>query len=125
MGDLRARQRCAEALSAYHPFWLRLGMEVVVGSPVPPPHAVGLNRRAQLDAFVRERFLADPDLARQHAGNRATGSLHPPQYWVRAGVPVQAHVPAKLTLPGGLTCLGRLLTSTNKVQCQACFHLQR
>ena len=106
MGDLRARQRCGEALGAYHPFWLRLGMEVVVGAAVSlPAGTASLDRqqracsRTQLDAFARERFLNDPDLARQHSGNRATGGLHPPQYWVRtpgacSGVPDGSIPPA-------------------------------
>ena len=46
MGDLRARQRCGEALAAYHPFWLRLGMEVVVGAAVSPPAGAASPGRA-------------------------------------------------------------------------------
>jgi hypothetical protein len=83
MGDMRMRQRCSEVLLAYHPFWLRAGLEAVLGRAAPK-QAAGQAGRAALDAFVREHFLGDPDLAAQRAGNRATGGLHSAAYWVRS-----------------------------------------
>jgi abnormal spindle-like microcephaly-associated protein len=85
MADVRLRQQAMEALSAYHPFWLRLGLEIVVGRAVPPAGgrpAHGRRSRAELEAFAREHFLADADLALQRAGNKAIKGLHGPQYWV-------------------------------------------
>ena len=78
MGDMRTKAQVAEVLSAYHPFWLRLGLEVVVGKAVPK----GATSRADLEAFARGHFLGDADLALQRAGNRATGALHSADYWV-------------------------------------------
>lgn len=74
-----------EALFAYNPFWLRLGLEIVVGKAVPvaggrPPHAC--RKRAELEAFAREHFLADADVALQRAGNKAIKGLHRAEYWV-------------------------------------------
>ncbi len=80
MGDVRLKQQITEVLTAYHPFWLRLGLEVVVGKAVPPADgsASRLYRsRAELEAFAREHFLNDADLALQRAGtNWALGTLH-------------------------------------------------
>ncbi|KAK9905711.1 hypothetical protein WJX75_004975 [Coccomyxa subellipsoidea] len=83
MGDMRTKAQVAEVLSAYHPFWLRLGLEIVVGKPVPK-QAAG-SGRAELDAFAREHFLGDADLALQRAGNRAIKGLHSADYWVELG----------------------------------------
>lgn len=41
MSDVRLKQRCLEVLGAYHPFWLRLGLEIVVGKRVPAPGSPG------------------------------------------------------------------------------------
>ncbi len=35
MGDVRARESALEVLGSYHPFWLRLGLEAVVGRALP------------------------------------------------------------------------------------------
>ena len=89
MGDVRLKQHVAEVLAAYHPFWLRLGLEIVVGKAVPPGEgsASRLYRsRAELEAFAREHFLNDADLALQRAGNKAQKSLHADDYWVRCTV---------------------------------------
>ena len=86
MGDVRLKQHVTEVLAAYHPFWLRLGLEIVVGKAVPPGEgsASRLYRgRAELEAFAREHFLNDADLALQRAGNKAQKSLHTDAYWVR------------------------------------------
>lgn len=88
MGDMRTKQQVAEVLSAYHPFWLRLGLEVVVGKPVPEQAAgSSQNSRAELEEFARVHFLGDADLALQRAGNRAIVGLHSPDYWVGARKP--------------------------------------
>ncbi|BDA47246.1 probable abnormal spindle-like microcephaly-associated protein homolog [Coccomyxa sp. Obi] len=81
MGDMRTKAQVAEVLSAYHPFWLRLGLEVVVGKAVPK----GATSRADLEAFARDHFLGDADLALQRAGNRAIVGLHSADYWVELG----------------------------------------
>lgn len=78
MGDMRTKAQVAEVLSAYHPFWLRLGLEVVVGKAVPK----GATSRAELEAFAHDHFLGDADLALQRAGNRAIVGLHSADYWV-------------------------------------------
>lgn len=87
MGDVRLKQHVAEVLAAYHPFWLRLGLEAVVGRAVPAAQGSGASRlyrsRAELEAFAREHFLADADLALQRAGNKALKTLHTDAYWVR------------------------------------------
>ena len=85
MGDVRLKQHISEVLAAYHSFWLRLGLEIVVGKAVPCTDgcASRLHRsRAELEAFAREHFLNDADLALQRAGNRALGTLHGDAYWV-------------------------------------------
>jgi len=87
MGDVRLNQQITEVLTAYHPFWLRLGLEVVVGKAVPPADASAsrlYRSRAELEAFAREHFLNDADLALQRAGtNWALGTLHHDAYWVQ------------------------------------------
>jgi abnormal spindle-like microcephaly-associated protein len=111
MGDVRLKQQAMEVLSAYHPFWLRLGLEIVVGRPVPmavpegvpgrtpPARATGSGRgRAELEAFAREHFLNDADLALQRAGNKAIKGLYGEQYWVRSHT--QSVAPNALILTG-------------------------
>lgn len=86
MGDVRLKQHISEVLAAYHPFWLRLGLEIVVGKAIPCTDGCGarLHRsRAELIAFAGEHFLNDADLALQRAGSRALGTLHGDAYWVR------------------------------------------
>ncbi len=82
---MRLKQHISEVLAAYHPFWLRMGLEIVVGKAVPCADGTAsrLHRsRAELEAFAREHFLNDADLALQRAGNRALGTLHGDAYWV-------------------------------------------
>ncbi len=86
MGDVRLKQHISEALAAYHPFWLRLGLEIIAGKAVPPADGSTSrlhSSRAELEAFAREHFLNDADLAQQRAGNRALGTLHGDAYWVQ------------------------------------------
>ena len=83
---MRLKQHVSEVLAAYHPFWLRLGLEIVVGKAVPAAEGSPsrlYRSRAELEAFAREHFLNDADLALQRAGNKAQRSLHTDAYWVR------------------------------------------
>lgn len=85
MGDVRLKQHVSEVLAAYHPFWLRLGLEIVVSKAVPTQSGAAsrlYRSRAELEAFAREEFLNDADLALQRAGNKAQRSLHNEAYWV-------------------------------------------
>lgn len=63
LGRLRA------ALVTYHPFWLRLGVEVAVGRPA----------EGELTPFLERHLLRDPDLLLRHAGVRT------PAYWQQLG----------------------------------------
>lgn len=64
------------ALSAYHPFWLRLGAEVVVGKSVNGSDSGGKAHKAapfkssstDLDLFINRHFLRDPALAKHYSG---------------------------------------------------------
>ncbi len=38
--------------------------------------------QADLEGFMREHFLRDPELAKGHAPNRAVNGLLPKAYWV-------------------------------------------
>lgn len=40
---------------------------------------------AELEAFLRDWFLRDHDLARRHAPNKAVNGLYSKAYWVCAG----------------------------------------
>ena len=74
---------------AYHPFWLRLGLEIVVGKAVPSGEGSAsllYRSRAELEAFAQEHFLNDADLALQRAGNKALKGLHTDDYWVHITV---------------------------------------
>ena len=85
MGDVRLKQHVSEVLAAYHPFWLRLGLEIVVGKAVPTQGGASsrmYRSRAELESFARKEFLNDADLALQRAGNKAQRSLHNEAYWV-------------------------------------------
>ncbi|KAK9814207.1 hypothetical protein WJX72_002306 [[Myrmecia] bisecta] len=77
LGDLKLRESAMDVLKSYHPFWLRLAVEIVVGQVITPPGG--------LHAFMLERFLNDPELARQHAFNAGIDGLYPPEYWVELG----------------------------------------
>lgn len=129
--NLKEQAKVKEVLLSYHPFWLRLGMEVVANrvaasewSQLPSPtHGAVQGRKrwragancawrsgmcpahgrpaqtpsllppcctggdavvsaSDLEAFMRDWFLRDPDLARRHAPNKAVNGLQPKAYWV-------------------------------------------
>lgn len=56
-------------LASYHPFWLRLGVEVAVGRTV----------EGDLPTFIKAHFLRDPELLQRHHGARS------PAFWAALG----------------------------------------
>lgn len=87
---MRILDTALEVLGSYNPFWLRLGLEVVVGRAVAV--AVGASRGprgqvADLERFVREQFLNDPELAYEGATNKTIDGLYTDQYWVASPPP--------------------------------------
>lgn len=52
--------------------------------PLAPPAGDAVVSPADLELFLRDWFLRDPDLARRHAPNKAVNGLQPKAYWVRA-----------------------------------------
>ncbi|GAB4814747.1 hypothetical protein N2152v2_001793 [Parachlorella kessleri] len=81
--NLKEQSRVKEVLLSYHPFWLRLGMEVVVHRAAAGSDT--MLSQADLEVFMREHFLRDPELAKGHAPNRAVNGLLPKAYWVQLG----------------------------------------
>ena len=81
LGDVRILDTAQEVLGSYNAFWLRLGLEVVVGCAVSGGRGPG-GQAADLSRFVRERFLNDPELAYEGATNKAIDGLYTDQYWV-------------------------------------------
>lgn len=83
LGDVRVREVGLEVLGSYHPFWLKLGMEVVVGKPVKVASKSLRRQVAELEAYIADNFLNDAELAYQWAANKAIDGLYTQQYWVR------------------------------------------
>ena len=84
MGDIRLMEVGLEVLGSYHPFWLKLAMEVVVGKPV---YITSKNLRrqiAEMEDFITEHFLNDAELAYEWAVNKAIDGLYSQAYWVRS-----------------------------------------
>ncbi|KAI8475158.1 MAG: hypothetical protein J3K34DRAFT_517600 [Monoraphidium minutum] len=86
MSDVAARDRAVAVLLSYHPFWLRLGLEVVTQRAVGGAHGGGspLHARApedELRAFLLEHFLGDEDLARESAAARGAAHYDTAEYW--------------------------------------------
>ncbi|KAL4423889.1 hypothetical protein ABPG75_001190 [Micractinium tetrahymenae] len=65
MKSVKEAANARAVLASYHPLWLRLGMEVVTGQAVAADDAPA--SAADLAAFVRDRFMKDPQLAKQHS----------------------------------------------------------
>lgn len=82
MGDVRIRDAGLEVLSSYHPFWLKLGLELVTGKPVRLTAKSVKRQVAQLEAFILEHFLNDAELAYQWALNKAIDGLYSSRFWV-------------------------------------------
>eukprot|EP00887_Chlorella_sp_A99_P006848 scaffold2.g6848.t1 len=80
--NLKEQARVKAALMAYHPFWLRLGFELVVGRAVAGGDSPVSG--ADLDAFAREHFMRDPSLARAHVP-RGSNGIYPSAYWAELG----------------------------------------
>ncbi|DBB17480.1 TPA: hypothetical protein ACH3X3_014500 [Trebouxia sp. C0006] len=88
LADVKWQQAVFEVLLSYHPFWLRLGLETVVGQLLPADTGDRKSRRerlAELLDFANETFLHDQDLAQQHALNITIEGLYSEQYWVDLG----------------------------------------
>ncbi|KAA6419435.1 MAG: abnormal spindle-like microcephaly-associated protein [Trebouxia sp. A1-2] len=88
LADVKWHQAVFEVLLSYHPFWLRLGLETVVGQLLPANTGERKTRRerlAELLDFANDTFLHDQDLAQQHALNITIEGLYSEQYWVHLG----------------------------------------
>ncbi|GBF95503.1 hypothetical protein Rsub_07853 [Raphidocelis subcapitata] len=95
LGDVATRDRAVAALMAYHPFWLRAGLEVVTqravagaGGALAARGAAGvaapLSSRTpdeELRAFLVEHFLGDKDLARESEAARGAAHYDTDSYW--------------------------------------------
>ncbi|GMH42258.1 hypothetical protein BSKO_10177 [Bryopsis sp. KO-2023] len=71
--DIGMRRRAFESLTKYHPFWLRLGAETVIGKPILGVHQgldlVGDAWLKNLPGFIEDEFLSDRELEAQRAAN--------------------------------------------------------
>ncbi|PNH10245.1 Abnormal spindle-like microcephaly-associated [Tetrabaena socialis] len=79
LSDVVMRKQALEVLTAYHPFWLAVGLQTVLGQALTlsPGNMLALMRPdGEVPAFLRsylaEHLLADPDLALQFRQDRAT-----------------------------------------------------
>ena len=87
LGDVRIREAGLEVLGSYHPFWLKLGLELVTGKPVTLTAKSVKRQVVQLEAFIVDHFLNDAELAYQWALNKAIDGLYSRQFWVGSSVP--------------------------------------
>lgn len=62
--DVALRSNAVQAVLSYEPFWLRLGLEAVLGGS--PREA----SPAALQELVETRLLHDPHLAAEYASNK-------------------------------------------------------
>jgi len=92
LSDVAVRGRTVAALLSYHPFWLRLGLEVVTQRAVGGSGGgrgvslVAAGGEEDLRGFVLEHFLGDEDLARESEAARGAAHYDNAAYWVSAGV---------------------------------------
>ncbi|XRB12231.1 abnormal spindle-like microcephaly-associated protein-like protein [Pseudoscourfieldia marina] len=73
MTDIRLRDNAHAGVLAYHPFWLKLALEVVVGDDAARLRPATADEsdedsaaHAELVAFVKHRFFADPELSKNY-----------------------------------------------------------
>ncbi|KAG2492393.1 hypothetical protein HYH03_009339 [Edaphochlamys debaryana] len=72
--DTRMRQQAMEVLTSYHPFWLAVGLQTVLGKALTLSHGnmLSLMRPGEAPAFLRafiaEHLLADAELAARFRG---------------------------------------------------------
>ena len=85
MQNVRLQDVALEALGSYHPLWLRLGLEVVLGCHVRI-HAQGGAKLQQqcraMQSFLVEHFLADQLLRSLHTYNQTQQGWQTQTYWV-------------------------------------------
>ena len=62
--DIALRSKALQAVLSYDPFWLRLGLEAVLGG------AAEKGSQAALQELVETRLLQDPHLAAEYASNK-------------------------------------------------------
>ncbi|EFJ40339.1 microtubule-associated protein Asp [Volvox carteri f. nagariensis] len=72
LSDVRMRQQALDVLTSYHPFWLAVGLQTVLGRALVLSHGnmlVLMRTGGEVPSFIRthliEHFLADQDLASQ------------------------------------------------------------
>ena len=88
MRDVHLSKVALDALLSYHPFWLRLGLEVVLGRHIAS-QKTGAGHRTRpplLREVVLQCFLADEHLARVHSFNQTRHGLQTTDYWVRVAL---------------------------------------
>ncbi|KAK9808392.1 hypothetical protein WJX73_010186 [Symbiochloris irregularis] len=88
--DVRLQAVALKSLCFYHPFWLRLGLEVVLGRHIKQQQdqAQPQGRRQQekfLHAFMAQHFLGDASLQREHTFNPTSKGLQTHAYWEGLG----------------------------------------
>ena len=73
MTDIRLRDNAHAGVLAYHPFWLKLALEVDVGDDAARLRPATADEsdedsaaHAELVAFVKHRFFADPELSKNY-----------------------------------------------------------
>ncbi|GFR51021.1 hypothetical protein Agub_g13348 [Astrephomene gubernaculifera] len=94
LSDVRMRQDAVDVLTSYHPFWLAVGLQTVLGKALVLSHDdmnALMHPGGVMPAFLRSRvldnLLADPELPTQfrHSTNKA-------EYWEALGVRVLGRV---------------------------------
>ncbi|GIL67632.1 hypothetical protein Vafri_20977 [Volvox africanus] len=94
LSDVRMRQQALDVLTSYHPFWLAVGLQTILGRALvfSQGNMLSLMRPgAEVPAFIRahilEHFLADQELASQF---RQAALKH--DYWETLGARVLGRV---------------------------------
>lgn len=62
LNDVRIQDRALRAVLGYHPFWLKLGLEVVAGTSIPG----GLSNKDNLKSMLKENLIAAPEMQHEY-----------------------------------------------------------
>lgn len=103
MQDVHLRKLTMDTLLGYSPFWLRLGLEVVLGKHIslPASSSSATQQIGILRVVLGDAFLADEALAASHSFNQTRRGLQTAAYWVSTcGASHALHCLSNMTCPG-------------------------
>uniref|UniRef100_A0A7S3XC02 Calponin-homology (CH) domain-containing protein n=1 Tax=Picocystis salinarum TaxID=88271 RepID=A0A7S3XC02_9CHLO len=62
LNDVRIQDRALRVMLGFHPFWLKLGLEVVAGASIPG----GLSSKDDLKSMLKENLIAAPEIQQEY-----------------------------------------------------------